>query len=297
MFNATSDADTARLSTTGAFVETGTTVSAHSVGPSSASSSPPTQPSALALIASAEGSTANANPAQTPAGEPSKAGKRKAEGPGPSENLELATRCPICLATMQEPVVWLKCCDAHFCRTCLCKHVSTTKPDVRCPNCRTHFVSMRDAQPATRFVKQTLEVQRESEALLALQHDVQRDRDAALAKRHSSKQTTVALMQKLKNQVFPAIPLNKVPTRKVLPKLTELRETDPNTIVMELSPWTWAAYEERAHGDPNPHPSVVTLHANNLHDVLHRYQILKKTTAQRAKHFVHSFGSCQIMEA
>ena len=184
-----------------------------------------------------------------------------------------------------------------FCRTCLCKHVSTTKPDVRCPNCRTHFVSMRDAQPATRFVKQTLEVQRESEALLALQHDVQRDRDAALAKRHSSKQTTVALMQKLKNQVFPAIPLNKIPTRKVLPKLTELRETDPNTIVMELSPWTWAAYEERAHGDPNPHPSVVTLHANNLHDVLHRYQILKKTTARRAKHFVHSFGSCQIMEA
>ena len=131
--------------------------------------------------------------------------------------------------------------------------------------------------------------QRESEALLALQHDVQRDRDAALAKRHSSKQTTVALMQKLKNQVFPAIP--------VLPKLTELRETDPNTIVMELSPWTWAAYEERAHRDPNPHPSVVTLHANNLHEVLHRYQILKKTTARRAKHFVHSFGSCQIMEA
>ena len=64
-------------------------------------------------------------------------------------------------------------------------------------------------------------------------------------------------MQKLKNQVFPAIPLSNVPTRKVLPKLTELRETDPNTIVMELSPWTWAAYEERAHGDPNPHPSVV----------------------------------------
>ena len=48
----------------------------------------------------------------------------------------------------------------------------------------------------------TLEVQRESEALLALQHDVQRD--AVLAQRHSSKQTTVALMQKLKNQVFPA---------------------------------------------------------------------------------------------
>ena len=104
-------------------------------------------------------------------------------------------------------------------------------------------------------------------------------------------------MQKLKNQVFNAIPLSKVPTRKVLPKLTELRETDPNTIVMELSPWTWAAYEERAHRDPNPHPSVVSLHANNLHDVLHRYQILKKTTARRAKHFVHSFGSCQIMEA
>ena len=73
---------------------------------------------------------------------------------------------------------------------------------------------MRDAQPATRFVKQTLEVQRESEALLTLQHDVQRDRDAALAKRHSSKQTTVALMQKLKNQVFPAILQKKVMNSK-----------------------------------------------------------------------------------
>ena len=211
-----------------------------------------------------------ANSSQTPTGDASKAtGKRKAS----EQQTELSTTCPVCRHTAGHTggsIVTAPCCEQLYCRACVTDLI--TKGCKSCLGCTNKLQPLRDFKPF-----RVSEI--ESPAVRAIVQDhfdisyrcdmTTAPTPAAAALAPHQKQIVAALMQKLKDKHFPALPDCEIPTRKVIP-LPGQRH--PGTLISSPSqprPLTPPCHPltPRPLSHPPPHPlSPSGLHAGAICD-------------------------------
>ena len=160
-----------------------------------------------------------ANSSQTPTGDASKStGKRKTM----EQQTELSTTCPVCKHTAGhngESIVTPPCCKKQlYCRACVTDLI--TKGCKLCLGCTNKLQPLRDFKPF-----RVSEIESPAVRAIVQDHfDISHRCDmttaptpAAAALAPHRKQIVAALMQKLKDKHFPALPDCEIPTRKVIP--------------------------------------------------------------------------------
>ena len=210
-----------------------------------------------------------ANSSQTPTGDASKStGKRKTM----EQQTELSTTCPVCKHTAGHnggSIVTAPCCEKQlYCRACVTDLI--TKGCKSCLGCTNKLQPLRDFKPF-----RVSEIESPAVRAIVQDHfDISHRCDmttaptpAAAALAPHQKQIVAALMQKLKDKHFPALPDWEIPTRKVIP-LPGQRH--PGTLISSPSqprPLTPHPLPPRPLSHPPPHPlSPSGLHAGAICD-------------------------------
>lgn len=201
-----------------------------------------------------------ANSSQTPTGDASQStGKRKAM----EQQTELSTTCPVCKHTAGHnggSIVTAPCCEKQlYCRACVTDLI--TKGCKSCLGCTNKLQPLRDFKlfrvseiesPAVRALVQDLfDLSRRCDMTPA-------PTPAAAAVVPDQTQIVAALMHKLKDNHFPALPDDEVPTRKVIPG-----QQHPGTLISSpyqprpLTPRPLTPRPLRSHRlTPTPSPTL-----------------------------------------
>ena len=196
-----------------------------------------------------------ANSSQTPTGDASQStGKRKAM----EQQTELSTTCPVCKHTAGHnggSIVTAPCCEKQlYCRACVTDLI--TKGFKQCLHCTKKLPPLRDFK-----IFRVSEIEDPTaRALIQDLFDMSRRCDMTPAPTPAAAvvvpdQTLIvaALMHKLKDNQFPALPDDEIPTRKVIPGTLISSPSQPRP----LTPRPLTPRPLRSHRlTPTPSPTL-----------------------------------------
>ena len=197
-----------------------------------------------------------ANSSQTPTGDASQStGKRKAM----EQQTELSTTCPVCKHTAGHnggSIVTAPCCEKQlYCRACVTDLI--TKGCKSCLGCTNKLQPLRDFKlfrvseiesPAVRAIVQDyFDISHRCDMTTA-------PTPAAAALAPHQKQIVAAIMHKLKDKHFPALPDRDIPTRKVIPGTLISSPSQPRPLTPR--PLTPRPLRSHTHPLTPSHPQV-----------------------------------------